>query len=331
MVDHTNLHDVIAGRQGPPVSSTLLGDFARYLQDEALVPTAGTILSYCRDVANLCAAMHFPRPPLPPLLQRALEREAAAHPTDNAKAPASPEFLAAFIHDSAIPLVLRTAAVLLWFTTLRGSEILANTTTVVGDFCLRRQDVSFAPDGSFIRLGFRRGKPFAHNEPSLRVLTRPGEDQPWAVDPVAFVLAYLQGTQRFGDAEPLLRHVDGALATYRQMLDAVKLTARKLGLDESEYGVHSLRSGGVTAMRAHGVADADIRAQGGWLSEGGDAPYRRPNVEQSRRAQRALAIPKPGLAPPGASPGGLVAIVTASTPLLSPAAAIRALAGPRPV
>ena len=78
-------------------------------------------------------------------------------------------------------------------------------------------------------------------------------------------------------------------------------------------------------MRAHNVTDADIRAQGGWLSEAGDAPYRRANVQQARRAQQALAVSRPDRL--GASPAG-VDMVTASTPLLPPAAALLAFSHP---
>lgn len=322
MVDHTNIDEVAAGRHGPSVSASFLGDFAHYLHDEAKVPSAGTIRSYCQQVAALCEDLHLPRPTIPPLLDRALDRETAAHPVDRAKHPASPALMAAFVHDQAIPMVLRVAAVLLWFTTLRGTEVLATSPTHVKDLCLRRQDVSFAPDGSFIRLAFRRGKPFARNQPNIRVLVRPGPDQPDALDPVAFVLEYVRTTQSHSDAEPFLRHADGALATKRHLLDAIKRKARALGLNDADYAVHSFRSGGVTTMRAHGVADADIQAQGGWLSEGGDAPYRRPNVQQSQRAQHALAVPAQG------QPSSLlegVQMVTSSTPLLSPSAALLAL------
>ena len=154
------------------MTATFLGDFARYLQDVAKVPTASSIRSYCMDVANLCASLHFPRPIFPPLLQRALDRETAAHPVSRAKHPATPAFVAAFVHDGSIPRVLRVAAALLWFSTLRGSEILATSPTTVKPFSLRRQDVSFAPDSSYLRLSFRKGKPFAKNEPSVRIIVR---------------------------------------------------------------------------------------------------------------------------------------------------------------
>ena len=325
LVDHTNLEQVIQGYHGPSMTATFLGDFARYLQDVAKVPTASSIRSYCMDVANLCASLHFPRPIFPPLLQRALDRETAAHPVSRAKHPATPAFVAAFVHDGSIPRVLRVAAALLWFSTLRGSEILATSPTTVRPFSLRRQDVSFAPDSSYLRLSFRKGKPFAKNEPSVRIIVRPDGGQPHTFDPVDMVLAYLRDTQAFDDGEPLLRHADGALATKKHLLDAIKKKARALGLNDADYGVHSLRSGGVTTMRAHNVTDADIRAQGGWLSEAGDAPYRRANVQQARRAQQALAVSRSDRL--GASPAG-VDMVTASTPLLPPAAALLAFSHP---
>ena len=69
-------------------------------------------------------------------------------------------------------------------------------------------------------------------------------------------------------------------------------------------------------MRAQGVEGADVLLQGGWRSERGDEPYRRPNVRQARRAQAALAIPRSLQAIPGTNDA---VVVSASTPLLSAA------------
>jgi hypothetical protein len=72
------------------------------------------------------------------------------------------------------------------------------------------------------------------------------------------------------------------------------------------------------------VPDADVQQQGGWLSEGDDAPYRRRNLAQSRRAQSALRLPGPGHALPTTMQ---VSLVSASSPLLDVTTLLRR-AGP---
>jgi len=322
VVDHTNWAAAAAGHFAYGAYS-FLGDFARYLRDELRVPSSGTILSYLYSVQAFCTNLGYTRPILTPALQRALERDEAAAPARHAKDPAPPDLASAIILDPAIPPGLRAAVILLWFGTLRGGEILSKRVTTYDPLCFRRRDLTFAEDGSFARLHLRRGKALVRNQETARTIVRPAADQPWAFDPVAALLEYKRITAAFDDDAPLLRHLDGKLVTYQQLLQLIKATAERQGLDPSKYCVHSIRAAGATLMRAGGVGGADARLQGGWRSETGDDPYKRVNVLQAGRAQHPLALPAPGSDAPSSH---RVRVVTASSPLLDTSAALAALA-----
>jgi hypothetical protein len=161
---------------------------------------------------------------------------------------------AAIIHDTTVPIGLRAAVVLLWFGTLRGGEILSTKVGTYDPLCFRRRDLTFAADGSFARLHLRRGKALVRNQETARTIVRPPPDQPWAFDPVGALLEYKRQTIGFDDDAPLLRHLDGKLVTYQQLLHLIKATVTRLGLDPTKYGVHSIRAAGATLMRAGGVA-----------------------------------------------------------------------------
>ena len=286
------------------------------------VPSTASISAYLGEIARFCEAQLGVRPELPAALVKALERDAAAHPSCKAKEPAPAGFVAAFLQDETIPLVLRTAAALLWHGTLRGADILSTRVSAPTELYVRREDVTFAPDLSYARLCLRKGKPLRKNQPNLRVIVAPGDNEAWAIDPVAMLLDYMRSTAVDPPHHPLLRHVDKHLATKAQLREAIKRKAASMGLDPTVFGCHSLRSGGDTTMRAHEVTDADIHLQGGWLSAGGDCPYRRRNVAQARRAQGSLRLPAKGHALPATLH---VDMVTASSPLLPAAEALALL------
>jgi hypothetical protein len=313
-IDHTNLRSFVAGERGPAIATTFLGAFAHYLEHVAGVPTGSSILQYLGEVATFCERQHLARPALPPLLRLALERKDAAAPVDNSRDPASKQFVASFLESGAVPSVCKVAAVLLWFGTFRGKEVLAQHVGKAMPLSLRRCDVAFAPDKSFVRISLRSGKPCERNQPTIRLITRP--EDAGLLDPVAVLWDYVLRTSQFDDDGPFLRHDNGSYLTTAQMRATVQRHATALGLDSRRYGNHSFRSGGDTEMRAQGVDGADVLLQGGWRSERGDEPYRRPNVKQARRAQAALAIPRSRQAIPGTTDA---VVVSASTPLLSAA------------
>lgn len=318
-IDHTNLQAFVRGEAGPPISSSFLGDFARYLHDERGVPTTATVSSYVNDVARFCERQLGVRPEVPPHLKLALDREGGARPVSKAKDPASPSFVAALLADLTIPLVLRAAAATIWHASLRGADVLSKHVGKPSLLHFRRRDLTFAPDLSYARLVFRKGKALRKNQANVRLIVSPTDDEPWAIDPIAILLEYLHSTAADDPEAPLFRHENGALATKTHLRNAIKRKAEAMGLDPTRLGCHSLRSGGNTTMHALEVPDADVQQQGGWLSAEGDCPYRRRNVAQARRAQTALRLPAAGHTLPAPLQ---VHMVTASSPLLAIAAAL---------
>ena len=318
-VDRTNLLDVATGKAGPSVSHTFLGDFARFLFHEQRVPSAGTITSYLHEVASFCETQGLPRPPFPAHLRTALQREAQLHPFDDSKDPAPVHLVQHILHDTAIPLVFRAATATLWFGTFRGTEVMPDKVYSYDRLALTRSDVAFEAGGSFVRFALKRGKAMTANEPSVRLVTKPTD--PGAFNPVALLHEFASASAHLPADGPFFRHPDGRNATLQQLRDHIKTAAATLGLDPAKYGVHSLRSGGNTMMWAHEVPQGTIGLQGGWQSAGGDAPYRRVNVTQSRRAQAALRVPAAPLDPAAPTLPSSVTFVSASSPLL-PAPAV---------
>ena len=64
----------------------------------------------------------------------------------------------------------------------------------------------------------------------------------------------------------VLRKADCALS-YSTVRDVFKDMLYKVGLDASQFGIHSLRSGGATAAASAGVSDRIFKRHGRWRSE----------------------------------------------------------------
>lgn len=66
--------------------------------------------------------------------------------------------------------------------------------------------------------------------------------------------------------------VQGAMS-YSRARELIRSALSKIGEDPDKYGVHSLRSGGVSVAAAAGVPDRLIQRHGGWKSEAGMRCY----------------------------------------------------------
>ena len=55
--------------------------------------------------------------------------------------------------------------------------------------------------------------------------------------------------------------------TYQLILDTIRSLMRSQGEDESQFGTHSLRIGGATALFAAGANETVIRTMGRWSSD----------------------------------------------------------------
>ena len=310
-IDHTNVLEVARGVTGVAVSASLLGDFVRFLHVECDVHNPLTMRAYADEVARFCERQHLPRPVLPPVLLRALAREAADVSVSLRRAPADPEFVYSFVTGQR-PLVLRLAVAMAYQGTFRVGELLGDRVGVIRRRCLRRQDVTFEPTLEFARVVLRKGKSNTLNVDNTRLLVRPTEVAQGIIDPVRMLHEFMLATRDRGDDQPLFVHDDGKVATTHQLRAAIQAHAQELHLP-GLWGNHSLRRGANTRMRACDVSDADRRANGCWLSIGGDEPYRGANLQQAVRAQRALWLQDPAV-PVRAVP--VTRFVTASSPLL---------------
>ena len=75
---------------------------------------------------------------------------------------------------------------------------------------------------------------------------------------------------------------------YSAALRAVSEVVEKSGRNPQEYALHSLRSGGATALASGGdIAERVIQREGKWRSDA-YKPYARNNVEDSRRVSQKL-------------------------------------------
>lgn len=69
------------------------------------------------------------------------------------------------------------------------------------------------------------------------------------------------------DSTPLFRNADGTAITEDQLRATVKLVMQAVGQNPAEFGAHSLRIGGATALFAAGATQLDIMTMGRWSSD----------------------------------------------------------------
>ena len=68
-------------------------------------------------------------------------------------------------------------------------------------------------------------------------------------------------------ATPMFRHANGAAFSVAELRDIVKALMRSVGEPAEEFGAHSLRIGGATALFAAGADPIHIRTMGRWSSD----------------------------------------------------------------
>ena len=66
---------------------------------------------------------------------------------------------------------------------------------------------------------------------------------------------------------PLFRHADGSAITEAQVRDMIKRLMQRAGASPAEFGAHSLRIGGATALFKAGASQIDIMTMGRWSSD----------------------------------------------------------------
>ena len=66
---------------------------------------------------------------------------------------------------------------------------------------------------------------------------------------------------------PMFRRPDGSAFSVSELRDIVKALMRAVGEDPDEFGAHSLRIGGATALYAAGADPIHIKPMGRWSSD----------------------------------------------------------------
>ena len=78
--------------------------------------------------------------------------------------------------------------------------------------------------------------------------------------------------------------------SYSRALELFKKQLEKIRLDPSLYGLHSLRSGGVSLAASIGIPDRLIMRHGGWRSEGSKNRYINESIDSLLRISRASGL-----------------------------------------
>jgi hypothetical protein len=127
---------------------------------------------------------------------------------------------------------------------------------------LARRDVRFVERGAVLYLRFTKTSQF---------------DGPPIAIPIPFIsgacfcpviaLKCLFALVRTSDSSPLFSFGPSSWITYSDLRIFIRSLAEKCGLDPSEYGCHSARSGGATFASAVGGSAFHIKLQGLWKSD----------------------------------------------------------------
>ena len=78
--------------------------------------------------------------------------------------------------------------------------------------------------------------------------------------------------------------------SYSTMREHVLKAVKDIGLDESKFGLHSLRSGGATAAANNGVEDRLFKRHGRWKSESVKNGYVKDNIHRLLSVSLRLGI-----------------------------------------
>jgi hypothetical protein len=125
--------------------------------------------------------------------------------------------------------------------------------------------------------------------------------------PVALLQRFL-GVAQWAEEMPLFRDYDGhqarrraatavefkaeAVSYSKMRAQVLKYVGKVLGVSEEEaksrFGLHSLRSGGASAVAAEGVDERLFQAHGGWRSREAMMPYLKDSVETKMSVTAAL-------------------------------------------
>jgi hypothetical protein len=189
--------------------------------------------------------------------------------------------------------------VLGFFFLLRRSEYLA-VGRKVQQYALRRSDISFFDNegrsagvmrqASAVAVRFRGSKSDQFGEGTTRKLERSGH--PWCC-PVLAAWYLVQHHKALGVAEnTLLCKVDATSnLEVQDVVKEIKRAAEQEGHNPDQYGSHSLRSGGATALFNAGFDSLAVKLFGRWKSDAVERYTRIGGRLTAIMAQEMLAKP----------------------------------------
>ncbi|KAG6967698.1 hypothetical protein JG688_00006178 [Phytophthora aleatoria] len=163
---------------------------------------------------------------------------------------------------------------MVFFFLLRRSEYLA-VDGKLSEFAVQRRDVTFA-DGKgnataskqatqSVTLRIRGSKTDQLRESTRRTLHRSGSAWLCAVRAV-WALVHESKKANFPD-DPLCKVRDGSCVSALIVTRQLKLAAIRAGYDSKDFGTHTRRSGGATALYTGGSSDTTVKLHGWWKSE----------------------------------------------------------------
>jgi hypothetical protein len=149
---------------------------------------------------------------------------------------------------------------------------------------LRRTDVSFAHDGSYVSIFLAESKTDVFRQGVTIRVARTGTPS----CPVALLRAQFDKAPNKSPTAPLFQKSNGAALSYRDLTNAIKTLTTTLGLT-GNYSGHSLRIGGATSLALMGFQDHEIQTLGRWRSLSYQL-YVRSGPELASRASQAYAL-----------------------------------------
>ena len=155
------------------------------------------------------------------------------------------------------------AALLMMYTLLRKSHILATSTPSHDTNLLRRADVRFDKKGMTMTITRSKTRNASMPPKVIRLQAQKGR----VLCPVGALRLALGVMASAGEGSALLAWPDGRPYLYHQFLKLLRQLLTIVGADPDKYGAHSFRRGGATLAADMGASVEQLKALGDWRSD----------------------------------------------------------------
>ena len=268
-----------------------LWQFVRYCHDVRGV-AAKTIEGYVSSVVKHARVKQGRQIVVPQLYRDWMARMRQVPTTSKAKQPVSRQFLLEVVTRGRVSLASRVAVTMAYFTGMRLGELVAKKVGVFDPmFTVTRGDMTFDPEGRYVRFQNRGGKSDVLNRGEERFLMAAGDGSVFC--PVKLLRELWDLNAGHGADAPFLQHADGRLVTQRQVVDLLKRVASEVGVDPATVAGHTLRISAATHLAEDGVALSEIQIFGGWLTPEVCLRYLRWTDKRLETMSKALTL-RPG-------------------------------------